>query len=111
MPLKSMALTKADRKAREKRCEIPSLGDKYPYGLRIELNNDAVKKLGLSSLPKAGKRMKLVAEVRVIGSRMNQRDGGETERNLDLQIEKMDLTSTPGSALEAVNEGIKAAGK
>lgn len=106
MALKSMKVTKADRKEREKGYAIaPGGGEDYPYGLRISLDADSMKKLGITSLPKAGKTVKVVAECCVKSTSVDDRDG-RTERRMELQIEKMDVDIEDESAEEAIGRAI-----
>ena len=59
---------------------------KYPYGLRITLNDETLKKMGIKDLPKAGEKMKIYAAVDVAESAANDTmDGGKSLR-MELQI-------------------------
>lgn len=114
MALKDMKRTKADQKASKEKyntaCE-PMGGDEYPWSLRLTLNDEELKKLGISSLPKVGGKMSLSAEVSVIATRQADRSNGGTERSLELQITRMELSGkSAGSALDAVQQGIDEAG-
>lgn len=111
MALKDMKRTKADKKAKEESYKCSPGGgiggDEYPWSLRITLDDEQLKKLGISSLPKAGTKMSLSAEVSVVGVRQSDRDNGNIERSLELQIRKMDLgAKSAGSALDAVDAAI-----
>jgi hypothetical protein len=70
--------------------------EKYPYGLRVDLSNDSLKALGLSAADfTAGAECEIIAVCKVtsVSSRENQKAGGETKKNdnVDLQITKMKL--------------------
>lgn len=110
MSLKSMKITKADRDARKKGYGVcsPMGGDDYPYGLRVTLDEDALKKLGLTKLPKAGAYVALRAECCVISVSVNERDG-KTDRRIELQMEKLEVIVPPGTAEDAIGDAIDAA--
>jgi hypothetical protein len=95
MALKDMKRTKVDQKASKEKyntaCD-PMGVDEYPWSLRLTLNDEELKKLGISSLPKVGGKMSLSAEVSVIATRQADRSNGGTERSLELQITRMELS-------------------
>lgn len=63
--------------------------DDYPWGLRVTLNNEVMKKLGID-LPKVGAEMMLIGKVKVLSTSTRQ-DGEETNSNVDLQITDIGL--------------------
>ncbi|WP_271311453.1 capsid staple protein [Yersinia intermedia] len=65
--------------------------DDYPWGLRITLNNETLKKLGIA-LPKVGDVLELVGKVKVL-STSTREDGEEICSNADLQITDIGLIS------------------
>lgn len=70
----------------------PMEQDEYPYGLRIRLDNDSLKKLGLTELPAIDSEHKLVALVSVVGLTMNESAGeDEAYRSVELQIKQLAL--------------------
>jgi hypothetical protein len=68
---------------------------KYPYGLSIYLDDDALKKLGITDLPKVGTSMPATITVMVTGTSQRATQSGkegETMRTcVDLQITDMDI--------------------
>lgn len=92
MKLKSMAMP---TQKPENSYPVPVSPDQpmYPYGLRICLNNDVLKMLGIKDLPGVGEKMKLEAIVEVCSvSQYESKDGGPN-LNMDLQIVEMGIES------------------
>lgn len=93
MALKSMKITKEDKKKREETYCTPCLdSDDYPYGLRIHLDNEMLDKLGIKTLPKTGASFKLSATGTVKSTEINDRNGKES-KSMSLQIEKLEVTT------------------
>lgn len=78
-------------KSEKKASEVPtkSLGEDYPYGLEIRLDEDAMEKLE-ADLPAAGKTVKIVAKAKVKSSEVRDSDEGK-RRSCCLQITHMKL--------------------
>lgn len=73
---------------------------KYPYGLCLCLNDDAMKKLGLTTLPAVGSKMSLTAVVVVTSVGSSQQQDGDAEVRADLQITDMELSpKTDGASI------------
>lgn len=93
MKLVSMKRTAADKKAREKEMNKP-LGygesDDIPYGLRVDLDHEALKKLGMDSgeLPSPGDKMKLHS-IAHVGEVSEHKRNGKTERRMTLHLHQM----------------------
>lgn len=62
---------------------------KYPYGLCIELNDEVIEKLGLTSLPRTGEKFYIEAEAKVVSVSAREVEGSESEASIRLQIEKL----------------------
>lgn len=59
--------------------------DEYPWGLRITLNSDALKKLGID-LPKVGDMMALGGLAKVVGVSVRESENSDSHSQVDLQI-------------------------
>lgn len=93
----NMAMSKEE--AAEYAGEITTASDaadapRYPYGLCLCLNDEALVKLGIKELPKVGGTMLIQAQVTVTRVSSNQTQGDEAESSVDLQITDME-TSAP----------------
>lgn len=110
MTMTSLKITKAEReKEKNKYKDSPcAVGmDDYGYGLRLRLGDRELEKLGLTDLPKVGKKMRIAAVVTVIETRSSERSGGEPDRSVELQVQKLDLDGDPAdSAEEAVSDAL-----
>lgn len=62
--------------------------DEYPYGLRIDLDGDAMKKLKMD-LPKVGTEMTITVKAKVVRAEMNESESGGPRKSCCLQITKM----------------------
>ncbi len=93
--MKNLALTKTE--AKDKADCTPCNGDlpRYPYGLVLYLDDDTLKKLGLTELPKVGSSMQFAAMAKVTSTsqRAYQTEDGKEEMRtcIDLQITDMDV--------------------
>lgn len=110
--LTSMKITKAERKAREEKYSKPIElgGDVYPYGLTVRLDQQALEKLGIKSLPKTGRKVRLEAVCSVTSTRDEKRagpGGANHDRNMELQIEDLAVHLEATSAEEAVDDALK----
>lgn len=85
--MKDMKLTKT-----ESNNDSPLAEDdrKYPYGLSLSLDEDALKKLGITELPAVGKSLTLHAKVKVESVSESEYESGAS-KNLGLQITHMEL--------------------
>lgn len=61
----------------------------YPYGLRIELNNESLDKLDVGDMPTIGDRFTVTCTVEVCGCSSHTERDGDENRSLSLQITKM----------------------
>lgn len=93
MALKDLALTPEEAKDTMLGGIAPDAGDapKYPYGLCLDLNDEALKKLGITALPAIGSEMRITAVGKVTRiSAYEEQDGAE--QCLGIQLTAMDMT-------------------
>lgn len=100
MAMKSMAMSAEEIKERKARYEIDDEGEgeRYPYGLCLSLDDDALAKLGMTQPPKVGSTMTITAKVKVTSARISEDEGGEPESSSSWQITAMEVgqdTSKP----------------
>jgi len=60
--------------------------DEYPYGLRITLNEDQIKKLEHVMDYKPDTEVEIMASAKVLSVRSNDLAGGKKDRSVELQI-------------------------
>lgn len=71
---------------------------KYPYGLKITLDDGILEKLGITSLPTVGTKMNFTAVAEVCSTSSYQEQSGEAETQLTLQITGMELNGSQASS-------------
>lgn len=64
----------------------PSEGPRYPYGLKITLDQEQLEKLGITDLPSVGDYATISAKCEVCHVSENQYEDGQTSKSLSLQI-------------------------
>ena len=92
--LVDMKRSKAEKKKNESpMAKSSSSYDDYPYGLRIDLNEEAMDKLGID-LPKVGSSVTITATAKIESAeeRQSSSDGGKKRRSCCLQITKMKVS-------------------
>lgn len=62
----------------------------YPYGLRLSLDNAALEKLGIE-MPEVGDKMKMLAQVEVVGTSAYDAKEGGKRLSVELQITDMGI--------------------
>lgn len=66
-------------------------GSDYPYGLRVHVDHDGLKQLGMDEMPDVGHAVELRAKAQVAGVHEAQHEDGTKTRRLELQITHMGL--------------------
>lgn len=67
----------------------------YPWGLCLNLDDDALAKLGITDLPPVGTQLSIQALVTVTSTGAYQTQGQEKEASLSLQITDMEIGAAP----------------
>lgn len=70
---------------------------KYPWGLCIDLDEDSLKKLGITALPEVGSNMSIIAKAEVQSASESQRQG-DKEKRMSLSLQITDMAVTPAAA-------------
>lgn len=90
----NMVSMKMSREEAKECCETVACdAPEYPYGLCIDLNDDALDKLGLKALPAVGTVVMIQAQAIVTATSSNSTQGGEQEMRASLQITDMAVTA------------------
>lgn len=89
--MKSMKMSAAEKKSTEVAIKSP-MEDGYPYGLRLELNQEVLEKLGIE-LPQVGEKLSLEAAVEVKGVHASENEDGKKYASCSLQITDMAIES------------------
>ena len=97
MAMVSMKMDPKEAKSEGLCCE-PCDGPEYPYGLCIDLNNEALAKLGIKTLPPVGMIVTIQAKATVTSTSSNSRQGGEQEMRASLQITDLDVAQDDGKS-------------
>jgi hypothetical protein len=91
-------LTSMELTAKEAKKEVSPDANppKYPWGLCINLDEDALKKLGIDELPDVGSTVSIVAKAEVQSASESQYQGDKEKRmSLSLQITDMGVKLAP----------------
>lgn len=104
MKLISMEMSKEEMGEYAKPETALAEAPKYPYGLRISLDEEALKKLGLPALPAVGQKMSLDAAVEVCSISEYDSTGEGKKRSMDLQITAMMLGPAGEEETESASE-------
>ena len=83
----------------------------YPYGLRIDLNDDSMTKLGIKDMPEVGSTFRILAVANVVSVSSYSSMSTDQERSMSLQITDMEMAegtaAGKGSASTILNKSSK----
>lgn len=68
---------------------------KYPWGLKISVDQDSYKKLDLKKVPQVGDKMMMLCMVEVCSVSNESYEGDEKNISIGLQITDMDMKDKP----------------
>lgn len=91
-----LASMKIDQNAREEKYKLAETsaapdGSQYPYGLQLQLDDEALDKLGIETLPRPDTEIVVYARATVTSVSSNASTGGEKRRSVSLQITDLSL--------------------
>lgn len=108
----NLAMTPEEAKKEYGDCCVSPDADslpKYPYGLTVYLDDDTLKKLGITDLPKVGTALPATITFMVTGTSQRATQSGkegETMRTcVDLQITDMDIVMPSKPAADVLYPG------
>jgi hypothetical protein len=90
--LTHMGRTAEERKGAGEPVSDGDTSTQYHYGLRCNLGNEELKKLGVAELPSPGEELEAEVRFKVMGAR-TEGEGTEARHNVELQITHMNIMS------------------
>jgi hypothetical protein len=89
-----MVSMKMSKKEAKEQNECPTVADspQYPYGLSINLDNDALDKLGLGTGVEVGDEVSIIAKAKVTSKSGYETMVGGAENSIGLQITDMEVS-------------------
>lgn len=104
MSLTSMKLSKREAKGDS---PVAESRPRFPYGLSINLDDDSLTKLGISTLPEVGAEM-LVVGVGIVESVNEHKRQSGSDRNISIQLQKLEVGPLKEStAVGAIDDALK----
>jgi hypothetical protein len=113
MKMQDMKRSKKERKTESSPMKYD--GEDYPYGLSVRLDHHSLKKLGMhEKLPKVGDKIKMHAHAHVTSVSQHNREGGNPDTHVELQLRHMAVEpgagtkdEKDGDTEESMNKGMK----
>lgn len=91
-PMTSMKMSAEE--AKEYGPSVMADAPQYPYGLRLDLNNESLEKLGIDEMPAIGSKKMIYAMAEVVSVSANESKDGPPHRSVGLQITDMSCKSS-----------------
>lgn len=89
--MKSMIISGKHNSEAAVNSSMPGDKEKYPYGLKIHLDEDSFAKLELGGIPKVGDKFMMLAMVEVSDTHKSNSMGDEVKVGMGLQITDLEL--------------------
>lgn len=90
--MKSMVISTEEKKEMASPSVVRETS-KYPYGLKIHLDEDSYKKLGMQGTPTVGQKVMILAQAEICDVHSNKYEGDVAEISVSMQITDMDVKS------------------
>ena len=100
-----MKMPKKSKPEMEKECCVgPSAAqDRWPYGLQIRFEKEQIDKLPSLVEYKVGDKVSVTAEGTVTAIRMSERQGGDPDHTVEIQLEKVGCEPAVKKPLNEMN--------
>ncbi len=88
--MKSMAISAEEKKEMVAQSVVSST-PKYPYGLKLHIDEETYEKLGIQGTPAVGQKIMILAQAEICDVHMNKYEGDVGELSMSVQITDMDV--------------------
>lgn len=84
-----------EEKKKSKTEPAPSMEatEAYPYGSRISFGEEEISKIDSLQNLQIGQKVTIAAEGKVVEVRASEQEGGKPRANVEIQIQKIDITA------------------
>jgi len=83
-----LAHMKSDKSGEKPMSDLNATPEEYPYGLRLRLTEEDMKKIGLD-MPKVGEMVHIMAMTKVVSVHAHDSEDGGASQGVELQITHM----------------------
>lgn len=90
--MKLVSMKQSPKEVKEQSEPVKDEGPRYPYGLCLTLNEEALTKLGIKELPKVGESFTIAAKGTITMARSMETQG-HNSKGVDLQITDLGVSS------------------
>lgn len=108
--MKTVVMRRSDREkkaqAEDYAAPVMASGGDYPYGLRLCLDDESLKKLGIDGMPKPGDKFRIEGEAHVTGSEQRDTDQN-SDRRVELVLHELGFEPKPGNSAAKPEKSIR----